>query len=62
MREGSYTGIRRFIPEGFAVCSSMGRINLYPMEHLAPALLAIAQFRRRLIDNAQLLERGEPPH
>lgn len=61
MREGSYTGIHRFIPEDFAVCSSMGPINLCPMEHLVPADLGIARFRRRLLDNAQRLERGEPP-
>jgi phenylpropionate dioxygenase-like ring-hydroxylating dioxygenase large terminal subunit len=61
MRTESFSGIHRFIPEDFAVSSSMGPADLYPVEHLVPADLAIARFRRRLVDNAQRVERGEEP-
>ncbi|MFH5824624.1 Rieske 2Fe-2S domain-containing protein [Georgenia sp. AZ-5] len=59
MRNGSFTGIHRFIPEDFAVSSSMGKVEDYPIEHLVPSDLAIARFRRRLVDNAQRLSRGD---
>lgn len=61
MRKGSFTGIHRFIPEDFAVSSSMGPTDRYPAEHLVAADLAIARFRRRMVDNAQRVVRGEQP-
>jgi phenylpropionate dioxygenase-like ring-hydroxylating dioxygenase large terminal subunit len=60
VRKGiSFTGIQRFIPEDFAVSASMGPVELNPIEHLVPADLAIARFRRRLVDNAQRAVRGD---
>lgn len=60
MRSGdSFTGIERFLPEDFAVSASMGPVELSPIEHLVPADLAIARFRRRLVDNAQRAARDE---
>jgi phthalate 4,5-dioxygenase oxygenase subunit len=61
MRDGSFTGLYRFIPEDFAVSESMGVIERYPIEHLVPADLAIARFRRRIIGNAERVARGEEP-
>lgn len=59
MRQGSFTGMQRFIPEDFSVSASMGPIDLDLIEHLVPADLAIARFRRRLVDNAQRVQRGD---
>lgn len=62
MREGkTFTGLYRFIPEDFAVGESMGRMEDFPVEHLVPADLAIARFRRNVIDNAKRVDRGEEP-
>lgn len=62
MRNGSFSGMHRFIPEDFGVIASMGPMDRFPIEHLVPADLAIARFRRRLIDNAQRVARGEEPY
>ncbi|MGF7234290.1 MAG: Rieske 2Fe-2S domain-containing protein [Frankia sp.] len=61
MRNGSFTGLHRFIPEDFAVSSSMGASDCYPVEHLVAADLAIARFRRGLVDNAVRVSKGEEP-
>jgi phenylpropionate dioxygenase-like ring-hydroxylating dioxygenase large terminal subunit len=62
MKEGRFTGLHRFIPEDFAVSESMGVMERFPIEHLVPADLAVARFRRRIIENAQRVARGEEPH
>jgi phthalate 4,5-dioxygenase len=60
MKRGeTFTGLYRFLPEDFMVSASMGETELYPLEHLVPSDLAIARFRRRMIDNAQRVARGE---
>lgn len=61
MRNGSFTGLYRFIPEDFAVSASMGTVDLFPVEHLVPSDLAVARFRRQMVDNAQRVARGEDP-
>ncbi|MFK4040315.1 Rieske 2Fe-2S domain-containing protein [Nonomuraea wenchangensis] len=61
MKNGSFTGLYRFIPEDFAVSASMGRVERFPVEHLVPADLAIARFRRQMIDNVQRVQKGEDP-
>ena len=61
MKNGSFTGLYRFIPEDFAVSASMGGVERFPVEHLVPADLAIARFRRQMIDNVQRVQKGEDP-
>ncbi|MCG2621288.1 Rieske 2Fe-2S domain-containing protein [Arthrobacter sp. I2-34] len=62
MRRGeSFTGMQRFIPEDWGVNQSMGPVDLYPIEHLVPADLAIARYRRQLVDNTKRVAQGEDP-
>ena len=62
MKSGkSFTGLHRFIPEDFIVSNSMGPIAQRPHEHLVHADLAIARYRRLLIENAvRIRDGGEP--
>lgn len=62
MRNGeSFTGLHRFIPEDFIVSMSMGPIGDRPKEHLVPADMAIARYRRLLIENALRIQDGGEP-
>lgn len=57
----TFTGLHRFIPEDFIVSMSMGPIASRPKEHLVHADLAIARYRRLLVENAlRVRDGGEP--
>lgn len=60
-RGESYTGMYRFIPEDWAMNESMGAAVDSPIEHLVPADLAVARYRRQMVANAQAVARGEDP-
>lgn len=62
MRSGeTFSGMHRFIPEDFAVATSMGPIAERPKEHLMPADLAVARYRSLLVKNALAIRDGETP-
>lgn len=62
MRSGeSFTGLYRFIPEDFIVSASMPPAAARHREHLVQADLAVARYRRLLVENAlRVRDGGEP--
>ena len=60
-RSNSFSGIPGIAAEDQAVTESMGGVVNRMGEHLAPSDRMIAVTRRRLLDAARAVERGEPP-
>jgi phthalate 4,5-dioxygenase len=62
MREGHYSGLthRQSLYEDLAICESMGPIVDHSGEHLTASDITIANVRRELLRQLDLLDNGEP--
>lgn len=57
----SFNGLYQFMQEDYAVAASMGSVQDVRRQHLVPADLAIARFRRLMVDNAKKVADGQEP-
>jgi len=57
----SWSGLNGIAFEDAVIATSMGPIQDRTKEHLIASDLAVARLRRRLLDSAGRIERGEPP-
>jgi phthalate 4,5-dioxygenase oxygenase subunit len=57
----SWSGFRGIALEDAVIVTSMGPIYDRSLEHLVAADVAVVHFRRRLFEQADRVERGEPP-
>ncbi|HEY1460376.1 MAG TPA: Rieske 2Fe-2S domain-containing protein [Casimicrobiaceae bacterium] len=60
MKQGSHTGIRGIPNQDIAMWETMGRIADRSRERLGASDVAIAQFRRIMVDAARRVREGEP--
>jgi len=59
MREGkTFSGLYRFMQEDYAVANSMGSVQNTAKQHLVPADIAVARYRRLMIENALRVKDG----
>ena len=61
MKLGDFTGIRGIPMQDMAMWETMGPIADRTRERLGASDVAIAQFRKLMIDAVRRFERGEPP-
>jgi phthalate 4,5-dioxygenase oxygenase subunit len=59
--EDNWSGFRGISAEDAAIATSMGPIQDRTREHLIASDLAVARFRRRLLESLTRMERGENP-
>ena len=57
----NWSGFRGIATEDMVISTSMGPIQDRTKEHLIASDLAVARFRRRVLDSVERMERGEDP-
>jgi phthalate 4,5-dioxygenase len=61
LMDQNWSGFRGIATEDLVISTSMGPIQDRTKEHLIGSDLAVARFRKRLLDSVERMERGEDP-